>query len=308
MGVLDVIGGLAKTAGAGFNAYGEEKSTRATQALAQAKAAREAERDRVLNALTQREIATPRLGDANYASSVAGVDAAKAEATKPIEVAKAVETAQGIAPVQRETHAANALVDQGTHATNRTFDNANPAPVQPSYTFPVGADPDGKPQIFRGNTKTGEIETTGVAAKPDAGAAGDVRKRETALQNVQGALDAFERQLTTGGSRLLPSAAKSELETNYNNVLLQMKEAYNLGVLNGPDYMLMQKILSDPSSVRGRVEALGSGDEQAARVLAQIAQVRERMKGISAAPQAGSPATTDTEFDALLAKYKRPPV
>lgn len=52
MGVLDVLGGVAKTAGAGFNAFGDERRAKVTAALAAQNAAREAERDKVLNALT----------------------------------------------------------------------------------------------------------------------------------------------------------------------------------------------------------------------------------------------------------------
>lgn len=36
-------------------------------------------------------------------------------------------------------------------------------------------------------------------------------------------------------------------------MLLQAKEAYNLGVLNGPDLMIMEQIVQDPTSLKGLV-------------------------------------------------------
>jgi hypothetical protein len=33
----------------------------------------------------------------------------------------------------------------------------------------------------------------------------------------------------------------------YNNMMLQAKEAYNLGVLNGPDYEILQSVVKDPT-------------------------------------------------------------
>jgi hypothetical protein len=35
----------------------------------------------------------------------------------------------------------------------------------------------------------------------------------------------------------------------YNNMMLQAKEAYNLGVLNGPDYDILQRVVKDPTNV-----------------------------------------------------------
>lgn len=45
------------------------------------------------------------------------------------------------------------------------FKAATPAGSQPHFSFPVGADPTGKPVIFRANTKTGDVTPTGVDAK-----------------------------------------------------------------------------------------------------------------------------------------------
>jgi len=42
---------------------------------------------------------------------------------------------------------------------------------------------------------------------------------------------------------------RAEMGNLYNNMMLQAKEAYNLGVLNGPDYDILQRIVKDPTNV-----------------------------------------------------------
>jgi hypothetical protein len=41
---------------------------------------------------------------------------------------------------------------------------------------------------------------------------------------------------------------RAEMGNAYNNMMLQAKEAYNLGVLNGPDYAILQKVVRDPTN------------------------------------------------------------
>jgi hypothetical protein len=53
MGVFDIVSGLAKAAGQGYEGYGVDQQTKVRNALAQQNAARDAERDKVLNALTK---------------------------------------------------------------------------------------------------------------------------------------------------------------------------------------------------------------------------------------------------------------
>lgn len=270
--------------GGGFTGLAMDRQQQAARAVQSAREAREAERDRALNAHTA--ALTHRIQN---------------PLPEPVDYTPAKFSVGGKAM-------------QGFTTKEGKFFDANRQPISgdvvpyeeprsdgiPSGTVLPGAD--GKPPqlvVTRpgGGMSLGQtIAVPDVTKDPTAAGAADRVKRETALQNVQGALDALEKNLIVTGSTILPSAEKSELQTNYNNVLLQMKEAYNLGVLNGPDYMLMQKILSDPTSLQGRAEALGRDDEQKKRVLAQITQVRERMKGISATPSAGKTLSpTDAE-------------
>jgi len=45
--------------------------------------------------------------------------------------------------------------------------------------------------------------------------------------------------------------AWKEMTVAYNNMMLQAKEAYNLGVLNGGDYEILQSVVADPTSFKG---------------------------------------------------------
>jgi hypothetical protein len=43
--------------------------------------------------------------------------------------------------------------------------------------------------------------------------------------------------------------ARAKMGNAYNNMMLQAKEAYNLGVLNGPDYKILQAVVKDPTKL-----------------------------------------------------------
>ncbi len=43
--------------------------------------------------------------------------------------------------------------------------------------------------------------------------------------------------------------ARAKMGNAYNNMMLQAKEAYNLGVLNGPDYQILQSVVKDPTKL-----------------------------------------------------------
>jgi hypothetical protein len=163
---------------------------------------------------------------------------------------------------------------------------------------------------------------------PRAGAgAAEMAKRQQALANVTDAIAGFKQTLSGTGSRVMPGVDKSTLETSYENLQLQMKELFNLGVLNGPDLALMRRVLSNPTDIKGRMLAGGSADEQTRRTQAQIAEVEKiiakyqanlqsamrpagggRAGGGGPAAAAPKPPAADPEFEALMAKYGRPPV
>ena len=73
----------------------------------------------------------------------------------------------------------------------------------------------------------------------------------------------FEKNLKNFSSAdMLNPSKRSLMSTDYQNTLLQLKEAYNLGVLNGNDYQIMTSILVDPNSPKAMLIDKNSQIEQ----------------------------------------------
>ena len=92
--------------------------------------------------------------------------------------------------------------------------------------------------------------------------------------------------------------------TKYNNMMLQAKEAYNLGVLNGPDLEILTSVITDPRSLSGAMTSKTALDTQAAeldRIMQGIADVasQPRPRGSEAKPSQAAPnAGAVLKFDA----------
>lgn len=165
MGVLDVLSGLSTAAGRGYQGYGEDQQLGIKNAMATRKAADDAERNRALNLLTQRQVAKPQLGDENFAklsADVAGqeasakVPAAVSEASlkAPIAVKQATDTAAGLAPIAQATHRANRVADLETEPDK----------------IVGGMGPDGKPLYARVGQTGPAHPIEGLSPKPSAAA------------------------------------------------------------------------------------------------------------------------------------------
>ena len=117
-------------------------------------------------------------------------------------------------------------------------------------------------------------------------------KQVTGARNLKGAIDAYQTALSkwSNPSMLSPND-RAEMGTIYNNMLLQAKEAYNLGVLNGPDYKILQSVVADPSNPTSALLSRKSMSQQADN-LKRIAEGIERTvyETHGKKPPAGSPA------------------
>lgn len=219
------LGELLKTAGAGFAGYGEDKQQILAERMAAETARRQAVKDAIDAKIAERTLRTPVLGDPLYLAAQRDLkkvdtDAAVQQATalSPIKVKEAVDQATALSPIKVseavETAKGTAPVQQATHAANRDYDNANPAAVKDAFTFPVGAGPDGKPIVLRGNTKTGEIEATNVAAKQSAAMAKLTEAQEKSylfrnlMRNAEPDIDR-----TIAGGKIRPAALTAYLNS-----------------------------------------------------------------------------------------------
>lgn len=101
------------------------------------------------------------------------------------------------------------------------------------------------------------------------------------FQGLMQGLDDYEKLFkdtgTSSFARMLPGQKNDALSTAHRDLQMQMKELYNLGVLNGPDLELMNQILLDPTSVSGNLlDAVGISDMDK-RIPDNITRVRRMM-------------------------------
>lgn len=124
------------------------------------------------------------------------------------------------------------------------------------------------------------------------------KKVEVATQAIDGALTKFDELVKENGITAAPGVAKDAMDATRTDVLLQLKELYNLGVLNGPDLSLMSKMLFDPavdplkegglSAAFSQAWSAVAGDTQE-RSASSIANLRATVKRLTSAYQSIAP-------------------
>ena len=76
-----------------------------------------------------------------------------------------------------------------------------------------------------------------------------LNKQVTGSINLSDAITDYQAKIKGFGVKDFANPNKrAEMGNAYNNMMLQAKEAYNLGVLNGPDYEILQKVVRDPTN------------------------------------------------------------
>ena len=75
-------------------------------------------------------------------------------------------------------------------------------------------------------------------------------KQVTGATNLKDAIVNYKDTLTGFNTMdMVNPDARAKMGNAYNNMMLQAKEAYNLGVLNGPDYAILQSVVKDPTKL-----------------------------------------------------------
>ena len=124
-----------------------------------------------------------------------------------------------------------------------------PAPIVASTQ---GYDPFKAPPVPAGLSGKQAREWQADQAKP---LTGESEKQVSGAINYQKSLnnlqDIFQRYK---GAELLNPNVRAEIQQSLNNALLQGKEANRLGVLNGPDLSILEKIVGDPTAIDALVK------------------------------------------------------
>lgn len=106
--------------------------------------------------------------------------------------------------------------------------------------------PTGYTWLDESNPAAGVKPLTGGPADPAASKEG--REAASNIARVDQSLDNYRKAVETIGTQVLPTSEKIVLSGAHTDLLMEMKELYNLGVLNGPDYTLMLGVIKDPTS------------------------------------------------------------
>jgi len=94
-------------------------------------------------------------------------------------------------------------------------------------------------EVIPGGPADGKADKLGEGAK----------KQITGIDSLGSAIDDYVKDLGDWSRlKLANPNARAAMGTKYNNMMLQAKEAYNLGVLNGPDYQILQSVIADPTN------------------------------------------------------------
>jgi hypothetical protein len=106
------------------------------------------------------------------------------------------------------------------------------------------------------------------------------RKQATGIDALSSAIGDYREALKSWGAiDIVKPDARAEMGTKYNNMMLQAKEAYNLGVLNGPDYQILTSVITDPSTLKGAVTSKEAMDKQAAELDRMMKKTRAAVTG-----------------------------
>lgn len=91
------------------------------------------------------------------------------------------------------------------------------------------------------------------------------QKQIIGTRNLQDAIDSYQNVLAGFGTAdMAKPDARAKMGNAYNNMMLQAKEAYNLGVLNGPDYDILQSVVKDPTKATSILTSNKAMSDQAA--------------------------------------------
>ncbi|MBT1155733.1 glycoside hydrolase family 104 protein [Aminobacter anthyllidis] len=186
---------------------------------------------------------------------------------------------------------------------------AAPAPSSPAVPTPGPAPAPSIPPAPAQSQRPGMIPIT----DPKPVRATEAQRNRSsnvdqAFSTITNELDRYEKLVGETGIEAKPGQSKDNLNTVRQGIMLQMKELFNLGVLNGPDLSLMERMIYDPvvdPLKEGGIANLpdqiwtgitGGAGERAKNSVAELKRMLTNIKESvgKSVDQPGAPAPTDT--------------
>lgn len=142
----------------------------------------------------------------------------------------------------------------------------------------AGVDEQGNPVFFQASKTGGKPEIVpGVIPK-----AGESQTKQiSGIDSLEKAISSYKDQLKTWSPTDAADPNKrAKMQTVYNTMMLQAKEAFNLGVLNGNDYKILTDVIADPTSAKGiAYGAFGALETQADSLNELMQRTKESLQG-----------------------------
>ncbi len=145
------------------------------------------------------------------------------------------------------------------------------------------------------------VPVQGAGGQPVMGAASKLpeaqQKQVIGAQNTVNAIKEFRDSLSSFKTTdAMNPAKRADIQAKYRNMQLQAKEAYNLGVLNGPDLTIIEQLVMDPTTVTGVFTGKKAIDKQASelsRIITDMGNVAAgRPKEVTGAAKTETAAET----------------
>jgi hypothetical protein len=157
---------------------------------------------------------------------------------------------------------------------------------------------------------TGGVPLGAKDAKPSA----DYLKQADAYQNMDDALVNYKKVLDGFDNwQMMNPSKRAEMGTAYQNALLQAKEIYKLGVLNGGDERILKNIINNPMDLTSLMIPKDALVKQADDLQAIIKRGNDNLSKVNKQPtlalnsQATSAPTASSQDSAAMAWAKANP-
>jgi hypothetical protein len=164
-------------------------------------------------------------------------------------------------------------VDMGTMGTKLIYQDGRTEIIPKGVQGPAGQvlETANGPMLI--NTRTGAATPIMAGGQPVTGGKPlpeAANKQVTGATNLKDAINNYKAKLESFSTTdMVNPNARALMGNAYNNMMLQAKEAYNLGVLNGPDYQILQSVVKDPTSAGALFVSKKALNEQASDLAKQ---------------------------------------
>jgi hypothetical protein len=149
----------------------------------------------------------------------------------------------------------------------------------------IAYSPDGKGYLV--DMRTGaQTPLESIGKVPGAGGAGaklpiQAQKLQSSLQNLESGLNAYEQLLKQynpqSGDALTPEK-RAALSSAFGDLRMQLKGAYELGAITGPDMQVLEGVLTDPTGPLGMAKGAIRGNKTFDAQITQTRAALERQK------------------------------